>query len=83
MATQLPELDSIDAYATAYSVKDASLIPALNLPGVTAANSWGIFRSDGVNRLGTTLDANLDDLLIVGFSSQSEAQGALGGANFI
>ena len=82
LATNLPELNSNDAFVTTYSVKDASLIPALNLPGVTAANSWGIFRSDGVGRLGAALDANLDDLLIVGYATQSAAQSALNGANF-
>jgi hypothetical protein len=83
LATNLPELDSSDAFDTTYSVKDASLIPALNLPGVTAANSWGIFRSDGVGRLGAALDANLDDLLIVGYATQISAQSALDGAKFI
>jgi hypothetical protein len=83
LATNLPELNSDDAFATTYSVKDASLIPALSLPGVTAANSWGIFRSDGVGRLGAALDANLDDLLIVGYATESAAQSALNGAKFI
>ena len=55
----------------------------LYLPGVTAANSWGIFRSDGVGRLGAALDANLDDLLIVGYATESAAQSALNGVKFI
>ena len=81
LATNLPELNSNDAFATTYSVKDAL---ALNLPGVTAGtNSWGIFRSDGVGRLGAALDANLDDLLIVGYATQISAQSALDGAKFI
>jgi Ca2+-binding RTX toxin-like protein len=83
LATILPELNGNDSFLTTYSVKDASLIPALNLPGVTAANSWGIFRSDGVGRLGAALNANLDDLLIVGYATKSAAQSALDEAKFI
>jgi hypothetical protein len=83
LAQNLPEIDMPGATGTVtYSVKNTSLIP-LTLPGVAAANSWGIFRSDGPGKLGATIDSNLDDLLIVGYATQSAAQSALNRAKFI
>jgi len=83
LAQTLPEINLVGGTGpVTYSVKDTSIIP-LVLSGVTAANSWGIFRSDGPGKLGATLDPIFDDLLIVGYATQISAQSALDGAKFI